>query len=77
MPFVEENDEVVHEARTSDPPTEPPAASTGDDQPLVERLHEVAAWREWLALGLGDDSDAEVDLNLDVIDEAIGEGGAA
>jgi hypothetical protein len=79
IPFVDEEGQLVREARTSDPPTEPPAQSSADEP--LGRLHDVVACREWLALGLGDDADHreddEVDLDLDVIDEAASEGDAA
>jgi len=79
VPFIDEDGQVVREPRTSEPPTEPPPGSSTDE--LVGRLRDVVAWREWLALGLGDSADDreddEVDLDLDVIDEAAGEGDAA
>lgn len=49
VPFVD-NGEIVREARTSDPPTEPPPPVNGRD--LIEHVRNAVARREWLDLGL-------------------------
>lgn len=59
VPFVDEDGQVVREARTSDPPTEPPARSRTDD--LLGQLRDAAAWNEWHALGIGVDADDRED----------------
>jgi hypothetical protein len=76
VPFVDDDAQVVCEARTSDPPNQPPPGSTAA-QPLA-RMRDTIANRDWLALGLGDDSanpaGDEMDLALDLLHDATGEG---
>jgi len=57
VPFIYDG-QVVREARTSDPPTEPPPPGPSADEPFG-RLSHIVVRREWLALGLGDDSDPD------------------
>jgi len=61
VPFVDEDGEVLVAARTSDPPTEPPPSPDADD--TLERLSQIGAYNDWLALGLGDDDDEQPRAN--------------
>jgi hypothetical protein len=64
-PFVDGDGEVVKEARTTDPPREPPAPTESTDaNDLSARMHEWSAHNEWLALGLGDVADREDDQGV-------------
>ena len=58
VPFFDDDGEVVREARTSDPPTEPPEVP--DDGEVISRLRGAAALRDWLALGLADRPDVGI-----------------
>lgn len=50
VPSVDDNDEVVHPVRGTDPPLGPPVGEdTGD---IVEHLKQARALREWNAIGL-------------------------
>jgi hypothetical protein len=73
VPFVDEDGEVVGEARTGDPPTGPPTPSSTDEQ--LGRLRDAVARREWHALGLADAADRQGDDEVDVdVDNAIDSG---
>jgi hypothetical protein len=57
-----------------------PPPGSGTDE-LLGRLRDAAPWHEWLELGLGDgpleDAGDDPDLDVDVVDEAAGQGDAA
>lgn len=52
VPFVDEDGDEVHPARTTDPPTSPPQASADTD--ALAGLRARAQERDWAALGLHD-----------------------
>lgn len=49
VPFVDDDGATVLGPRTTDPPTEPPSASTSED--IADRIGASVARRDWLALG--------------------------
>jgi hypothetical protein len=55
LPFVDDDGEVVREARTDDPPTRPPERPNGGS--ALDLLLEGRAYGEWQALGLADGED--------------------